>query len=283
VISRQEEEYILGKAYIPEHIVPLMVGISMGEPYFRDDYFFLVKDDLLIFIGYPLENDFREKFFASTLRKAIGEFRPAHTWFIVPEGPESFFSVGQRREKDEYFRLDLRDHKIKGGLKRSLEKASQNLTVHKNRSMSPEHLALTQEFLEKEDLSPRVKELYRRIPSYLAHSKTSLLLSARDGQENLSAYYVLELGAKTFATYVSGCFSRKHYVPHASDLLFLEMTNVAKENKKEYVHLGLGVNEGIRRFKKKWGGMPSLAYEFWEIISRPRGLLFWIQALQGKI
>ncbi len=283
MISPQEEEYILGKAYVPEHIVPLMVGISEGEPYFRDDHFFLVKDGLLIFIGYPLESGFREKIFACTLRKVMEEFRPAHTCFIVPESSESFFPNGHRREKDEYYRLDLRSHEIKSGLKRSLEKASQNLTIHKNRSMSPEHLALAQEFLEKENLSPRVKELYRRMPSYLVHSKTSLLLSARDENKNLSAYYVLELGAKKFASYVSGCFSRKYYVPHASDLLFLEMTRLAKENKKEYIHLGLGVNEGIRRFKKKWGGTRSLPYEFWEIISRPREPLFWMQELQGKL
>jgi hypothetical protein len=31
-----------------------------------------------------------------------------------------------------------------------------------------------------------------------------------------------------------------------------------------FLHLGLGVNAGIRRFKEKWGGAPTLAYEFCE-------------------
>ena len=37
--------------------------------------------------------------------------------------------------------------------------------------------------------------------------------------------------------------------PHASDLLFLEMINLAKEHKKDYINLGLGVNEGIKGLK----------------------------------
>ncbi|MFZ3090961.1 MAG: hypothetical protein WA240_10125 [Nitrospirota bacterium] len=32
------------------------------------------------------------------------------------------------------------------------------------------------------------------------------------------------------------------------------MINLAKEHGKGYINLGLGVNNGIRRFKEKWGG-----------------------------
>ena len=42
------------------------------------------------------------------------------------------------------------------------------------------------------------------------------------------------------------------------------MIRVARRQGKEFVHLGLGVNDGIRRFKSKWGGTPSLPYEMAE-------------------
>ena len=99
----------------------------------------------------------------------------------------------------------------------------------------------------------------------------------------MSAYYVLELGAETFLTYVVGCHSKVNYVPHASDLLFHKMIEVAKEHQKEYVHLGLGVNEGIARFKKKWGGLPFLKYEFGEISPPQKGPLSWIEALASRL
>ena len=91
------------------------------------------------------------------------------------------------------------------------------------------------------------------------------------------------MGAKNFSTYVLGCHSKKHYVAHASDLLFLEMINLTREHGKHTIHLGLGVNEGIRRFKEKWGGMPSLNYEFCERDYGTTRTLSLIKSLEGKL
>jgi hypothetical protein len=93
----------------------------------------------------------------------------------------------------------------------------------------------------------------------------------------------MELAAGKFATYVVGCFSKNHYVPHASDLLFFEMIKLAGEKHKEYIHLGLGVNEGIRRFKKKWGGIPFLKYEFCELSGGAEEPLSWLRSLEAKL
>jgi hypothetical protein len=49
---------------------------------------------------------------------------------------------------------------------------------------------------------------------------------------------------------------------------------------KECVHLGLGVNEGIRRFKTKWGGIPTIPYRMCGLVFRP-GFLSSILAAMG--
>ena len=41
---------------------------------------------------------------------------------------------------------------------------------------------------------------------------------------------------------------------------FFEMVNLALIKGKKAVNLGLGINNGIRRFKEKWGGAPFLIY-----------------------
>jgi len=61
------------------------------------------------------------------------------------------------------------------------------------------------------------------------------------------------------------------------------MIKIATETRKEYIHLGLGVNEGIKRFKKKWGGIPFLPYELCEIRRKSPSPLSWIQALQNRL
>ena len=282
MITSREEEYIREKAYVPEHVIPLMVGISQAEPFFEEDYLFFWKDNWMIFVGYPLAGDFREEAFSAVLEKMQNKFQPASLWFIAPDIPESLLPRVQKRETDEYYRLDLRQSGVKRSLLREVEKASLALRVEKHRDWSPEHESLTREFLEKENLNPRVRKLYLRMPRVLAHSETSLALSARDSKENLSAFFVVELGAQRFVTYVAGCYSQSHYVSHASDLLFHEMLRLAEENQKEYIHLGLGVNEGIRRFKRKWGGVPDLPYSAGVITPRGKMPLSWLRALTSK-
>jgi len=111
----------------------------------------------------------------------------------------------------------------------------------------------------------------------------SVVLSAWDKKDHLSAFYIVDLAAKNFSTYVIGCHSKKNYVPGASDLLFFEMINLSKEYGKDYIHLGLGVNKGIRQFKKKWGGIPTRRYEMCELVVRRPSILDAFMAMGQKL
>ena len=46
----------------------------------------------------------------------------------------------------------------------------------------------------------------------------------------------------------------------------LELLKMSNEYGKGYIHLGLGINNGIRRFKEKWGARPTRSYEMCELI-----------------
>jgi hypothetical protein len=77
---------------------------------------------------------------------------------------------------------------------------------------------------------------------------------------------VIDLAAGQFANYIIGCHSKKNYVRGASDLLVLELIQLSVENKKDYIHMGLGVSDGVRRFKEKWGARPVRRYEMCELV-----------------
>ena len=265
MITLSEEDYILTKAYVPEHIVSLMGLISGGEPFLIDDYLGLSKDNWLIFIGYPLGNPFSTDRCEEGLKKILASHKPGYLWYIGPEVPSSLSGMSTERETDRYYTLDIEGTKPNAPILRAAEKASMELEIETGHSFSKEHEALVAEFLKREKLPPRLMELYLSMPRYVPRSKSSRVISARDRKGRLSAFYVVDLAAKGFATYLLGCYSKRNYVPHASDLLFHEMINLAREAGKGTIHLGLGVNDGIRRFKEKWGGVPSLNYEFCEV------------------
>ncbi|MBT9139111.1 MAG: hypothetical protein DDT31_01692 [Syntrophomonadaceae bacterium] len=269
MLSTEQKEYILSKAYVPEHIPDLMVPISKGEPSLADGYIYFSRDNWMIFVGYPLEHDFTAENLESALRGAIKKYQPGHIWLIAPEIPPSLNQFCGERESDDYYKIELSGLEIKRDLTRVVRKASKDLTVEKGGSISKEHMELISEFLKRERPNPLIRELFLSMQEYVKQSETAIVLNAFNRNGELTAFYVVELSAREFATYVVGCFSKKNYIPHASDLLAFELINLAINNGKGYVNLGLGVNDGIRRFKEKWGGVPFLRYEFCEY--RPGG------------
>jgi hypothetical protein len=283
MITPEEEAYLRTKAYVPEHIVNLMVPISKGEPFLIEDHLGFVKDNWVIVVGYPLDGNFSQERCERILKQAVETFRPEYLWFIGPEAPSALLGSCKERETDRYYRLDLEQIKLKPSLQRMADIASKALTMERGHSISKEHQSLIAELLKREKLSPRVRELYRAMPDYVMYSPSACVLNAWDKNGKLCAFYVVELGAKNFSTYVLGAHSKKHYVPHASDLLFLEMIRLTREHGKNVINLGLGVNEGIRRFKEKWGGVPFLNYEFCERVYGYTRTVSLIKTLEGKL
>jgi hypothetical protein len=264
MLSLEEKRFVLERAYIPEHVIPLMEGLSGGEAHLLGDFLFFVGVDWLIMVGFPLRGSSSPEL-QSRLKEAELRFRPERLWFVGPKLPDFLEKGCLEREEDQYFRLDLRTLRgaawaPPGKLKRLVSKAEQKFSVELKSSFDSPHRQLTQELLERADPGARVRELYRRIPSYLEKTKSAALLSAWDSRGRLAAYSFLELAPPHFSVYVAGASSRESWAAHASDLLVREMAHITIQENKQFMHLGLGVNPGISRFKRKWGGVPWMDY-----------------------
>jgi hypothetical protein len=283
MMTPAEEAYALDKAYVPEHIVSLMATISEAESFLIEDHLSFAKDNWLIVVGYPLDGKSSQDRCEKIVKLNLERFQPEILWFIGPQVPASLSDSCTERESDQYYQLDLDQIRVKTSLRNAAEKAGRTLSVERAKEFSRENEKLVSELLEREKLSPRIKGLYRAMPRYVAHSASAWVLNAWDQGKRLSAFFVVELAAKHFVTYVLGSHSKKHYVPHASDLLFLEMINLTRESGKNTIHLGLGVNEGIRRFKEKWGGVRYLNYEFCEVSREPTRAVSLVRTLLGRL
>ena len=262
MITDDQQTYILSKAYVPEHIVSLIMLISKAEPFLLSGCLCYVKGEWLIVIGYPLEGEFDPDHFRSLVEQATAQFNPQSIWMAAPEIPDDYLKSSDEAEHDVYYRFDLDGFNPKRRLMREVNRAMEQLTIERTSNFTKEHGRVVEEFIRKDNPPVRIKELYLSIPHYVAESKTAMLLDARDKKGRLSAFYVVDCAPQQFAAYVVGCHSKKNYVSHASDALFYEMVRVAGEFGKSYINLGLGVNDGIRGFKEKWGGTPYLKYTF---------------------
>lgn len=267
-LFRQLIEY----AKVPEHSPELMHAMSQGRAFCIDEYFFLHDDDWLMAIAYPLRGSYSHEDFEQALKNACREAaehsgqQTLRCFAIGPELPERLqdFII----DRDRYYVLSA-NAQIPARLRSPVRKAEQRLRIEESTVFTPAHRRLWAEFLGRADrdesffLAPHVRELYARTPEALAEAADGgslRLLNAWDGENRLAACLLLDYAPKNFVSYILGAHSRTHYVPHASDALFASMITRAKAAGKRFIHLGLGVNEGILRFKKKWGAASSLPY-----------------------
>ncbi len=275
-MTPEEEAYVLAKAYVPEHIVGLMTLISQGNAFLMEDYLGFAGDDWLIVVGYPLERPFSVESCGKLVERAVQAHQPAVLRFIGPEIPPVLQGNCAEKQSDEFYLLDIERTPPKPSLLRAVEKAGQSLTVERKRAFSREHEQLAAEFLRRTEVTPMVRNLYLAMPGYSGRSATAWTISARDDGGRLCAFFVVDLAAATFSTFLLGARSPRHDAPHASDLLFREMIRMTRESGKGIVNLGLGVHAGIRRFKEKWGGRPALRYEYCERrYAAPKGVSLW--------
>ena len=282
MLSAEEEAYILDRAYVPEHCIRLMTLVSGGEPFLMDDHFVCRRDRRVILIGYPLQDNFDADNFEALLSKVRKEFQSDSISLIAPEIPSSLVSGCQERQSDAYFILETQKPKIRSAVERNLKKARRNLQVELSDGMHGSHQELMHEFAARSRLSGRVERLLFKMPEFVAGASSAFVLNARDKSDKLVAFYVIDLEARDFSNYIIGCHSKKHYVVGASDLLLFELINLSLKYQKPYIHLGLGVNAGIRRFKEKWGAAPARRYEMCELAPKKPTILDTLRAF-GKI
>jgi hypothetical protein len=239
MISDDDQKYILTHAYVPEHSVDLITRLSGGEPFLIDDYFCCRRDDWLIVVGYPLEGKFFLSGFEKFLAKIKRQFRPKHLSLMAPELPASITSACQERQSDYFYTLDMEKFTLKSALKRVVNNALENLSVERSTAIGEPHDKLAREFIKRVDPPPRVRELLSKMSSYVGPAAQSVVLNAWDDAHHLAAYYIVDMAAKNFSTYVVGCHSKKNYTRGASDLLCYEMIEMSQEYGKRYIHLGL--------------------------------------------
>ncbi len=253
--------YIEAQAYVPEHLPAYVTAISQAEPFLSGDFVLYVGQDHLIFVGYPLSENFNEEQMTKALDEATTRFKSSVVSVTAPTIPASMTDCGQA-SSDTYYRLDLSELSVPQKVRNMLRRASRDVSVDRGKVFGKEHKRLVDEFLDTHRLAEETQFIFERIPEYVNKSNTAWLFEARNRRGELVAFDVAEFGARHYAFYMFNFCSGRHYVPGASDLLLSEVIAQARTEDKRYINLGLGINPGVTFFKTKWGGTPFLPHRF---------------------
>ncbi|WP_207640826.1 TraB/GumN family protein [Desulfitibacter alkalitolerans] len=262
-LNQSEVKLILEKAVVPEHSVLFMQAMSGGTAFMAGPYLFIVSNKLLMAVGYPVTGSYDPEGFDKAIKEAQKQTRARDCIAISPSIPARLRPYLQ--EIDQYYILPAKNA-IPKGMERFTKRAAASLRVEEDKEFTPAHKRLWAEFVGRTPLAPNVRRLYEGTESLFPDNSKLILLNAWDENNELAACLLLDLAPGSFLSYILGAHSKNNYTPYAADLLFKEMISIARREGKDYIHLGLGVNKGIKRFKTKWGGFPSLPYQMavWE-------------------
>lgn len=265
MLSKEEETYILSKAYVPEHIPKMMSFLSDSECFLIDEKYLIFQNkEFLIFIGYPLDESEHTEKIQECIKTVLKKFKPMRLFILTDKSETKIFKRFRKVDEDFYYVIDIEGLSIDKKLLKIIEKAEKKIRIKIERQTTDEHRKLTEDFLMNKNLPENVKELYRRLPEYMKISEGIFYLSAYSWDGKLVGYYIVETEAKKFSAYMIGATSKINNVPHTSDYLMYQLIRLSKDMGKENVNLGIGVNEGISRFKEKWGAKKTLKYEVYE-------------------
>lgn len=280
MITPEEQDFVAEHSYLPEHVVPYVTAVSGAEPFLMDGFLVYFGNRRLIFVGYPLNENFQEKKLQKTLDRATKRFKPDEVALMTP-GPLPSFSGREAQPPDNYYRLDLSAIPLSQKLRNMIKRANRDLSVRTSAVFTPEHGRLVHEFLDAHPVDAATRTIVQRIPDYLAAASTAVLFEARRNNGDLVAFDIFEFGPRHYGLYLFNFSSRDRYVPGVSDLLLFEGVKHALARRKHYVNLGLGMNRGVAFFKTKWGGVPFTPHMFY-LYKKPQrlGLETLLQKLQ---
>ena len=275
MITESDIEYINTNAYLPEHVLDYGITMSKGEPYLFDSCMCYRKEDTLIFVGYPLEGLFNKENIKRTLEVAVRTLKPARLDVIAPScdiyGGERYGYVS-----DRYYRIRPADLKIPSKVKNMVKRASREVIVEHSTVLSDEHKGLISIFLKGHNVNSETKYIFNSMPAYVSTSKTARVINARDVHGRLIAFDVAEFASEKYAFYMFNVVDYRNLVPGVSDLLLMELINIAEKEGKVFLNLGLGINRGVAFFKEKWGGEVFQPYEYCFYQIKKRGIIDFI-------
>jgi len=279
MIGPDRLERVTAAAVVPEQVVGYVNAVAGSKPRMFGSCVGYSSGAAVVLVGYPLHDPLDGTAMAAAVDLAIqtagleritviGPVRP-------PQAPETSETV-----KDQYYALPLPEPDAGQKLKNLLRRAGRDVRLVSGRRFENDHAALVQRYLDERPLAAGTRQIFSRLANYLAASAGSLIVSARRPDGRLAAFAVGEFASLTTAFFMFSFRDPNLAPPGSADLTLSGLLQEARQRGQTRMNLGLGVSDGIRFFKRKWGAEPFLPYveTSWRpvapgVLSRLRGLL----------
>lgn len=245
------------KAVVPEQVTDYVTAVAGSRPRLFDTCIGYVSKNQIVLIGYPLHDPLDKEALENGVALALAVPGLQTLSVIATEAPKAA-PPDAAIIADSFFSLPLPAPQPGPKLANLLRRASRELTLIQERSLAKDHLALVAHYLNRLELAEGSRHIFKNLSQYVRNSQSSLVFSVRRTDGRLAAFSIGEFASKHTAMFMF-CFRDPAIAPPGSaDLTLSGLINEAQKRGHTRLNLGLGVNDGIRFFKRKWGAAPFL-------------------------
>ena len=265
MISSLEQSFIYQHAYIPEHLSHYVQAVTQAEAFFIQGCLVYVREAHLSLVAYPITTDpsFRDsELEESWLLELLSDLQQAYEPQVISvispirlDGLRGWELVGE----DQYYQLQIDQVKPDKKIRNLIQRAERECIVESDQTFDCRYKKLVNEFLKTHRVSAETRSIFKRLPR-ISKNPGCVLISAFNQHRKLVAFDIFDFSAAHTGFYLFNFYSRRHYVPGASDLLLSHGIQLAHQQGKKFLNLGLGIHPGIEMFKQKWGSQPFMRY-----------------------
>lgn len=261
---------VTARAVVPEQVISYVMAVGDGRPRWFGSCIGYQSDDHVVLVGYPLHDPLDRSAMNDAVDQAIATPGVGRITVLGPSRPPQT-PPHVRSVEDGYYGLPLPPAPPRQKLRNLLRRAGRELTIEKGRALTPDHEAMVKRTLDERSLAFGTRQIYSRLPRYLAASTASLVFSARTEEGRLAAFAIGEFGSLASAFFMFSFRDPDWAPPGSADLTLSALIEEAHARGQRSVNLGLGIHPGIRFFKKKWGA--ELLFPYVEVTweTKPRG------------
>lgn len=275
--------HITACAITPDQLVPYVSSVSGLQSTQLGNFVIHQGQGHGVLIGYSLSGKNELDALNAAVAQAITWKHLEHLTVIAPERP-LLAPKDAIIKKDSYWILSLPMKSKAQKLRNMLSRAHKEVKVEKqtgNNCWSKAHANLAKQLCKKKSLNLEAgtEYIFNHLNAYLEKSPDTILFSAYSTEGILQGCAVGDYSALETAFYMFA-FRANNAVPGTADVLLEAVIDEATDRGYGKINLGLGIDDGIRFFKKKWGALPVLpCFETsWKINSKQPG---WLKRLFG--
>ncbi len=262
-------QYINAWAITSDQLLNYVSSVSGVQSELMGNYVVHRQYDNIIMIGYNLENPHSVEQLDIIIEQLVMEQNVKTFTVLAPIRPNIAPKEAISSEEDAYWFLDLPISKLNFKVKNMIVKANDKINIIKTNgkgAWTTEHQELMLSYIKTKIMDSALCSILQGLGKYLITSPQVELFSAYDKNNKLMACALADFSSFNTSFYMFA-FRKKNSFPGVSDAILYAILNEASARGYVKCNLGLGINDGIRFFKQKWGAKPILPFvqTKWEI------------------